>query len=45
MVLEGSGKANVEEEADRLTEGAKADIERDGIIWDTEFYVLLAEKK
>ncbi|KAL4779876.1 hypothetical protein BJX76DRAFT_361368 [Aspergillus varians] len=45
MILQENGKPNVEEEVQRLEKGAKADIERDGIFWDSDEHVLLAQKK
>ncbi|THC87278.1 hypothetical protein EYZ11_013277 [Aspergillus tanneri] len=45
MILLASGKPNVEEEFQRLARGAKADIQRDGIFWDSDEHVLFAQKK
>lgn len=45
MILQASGTPRAEEEFERLAEGAKADIERDEIFWDSDEHVLLAQKK
>jgi hypothetical protein len=45
MILQASETPGAEEEFKRLSEGAKADIERDGIFWDSDEHVLLAQKK
>ena len=45
MILQASGASNVDEEYQRLADGAKADIERDGIFWNSDEHVLLAQKK
>ncbi|KAL2859776.1 uncharacterized protein BJX67DRAFT_386642 [Aspergillus lucknowensis] len=45
MILRARGEENVEAEATRLDEGARRDIERDGIFWDSDEHVLLAQRR
>ncbi|KAL2830289.1 hypothetical protein BDW59DRAFT_158618 [Aspergillus cavernicola] len=45
MILLASGKSNVEEEMQRLEQGARRDIERGGLFWDSDEHVLLAQRK
>ncbi|KAK0118232.1 hypothetical protein ONS95_012535 [Cadophora gregata] len=44
-IIQAIGKPDAEQEIKRLADGAKADIERDGIFWDSDEHVLLAQKK
>lgn len=45
MILQANGTPNLKEEYQRLENGAKVDIERDGFFWDSDVHLLLAQKK
>ena len=45
MILMGSGRAGAEEKAERLLAEAKNEVQVDGFIWDTDYHVLLAQKR
>ncbi|RDW58235.1 hypothetical protein BP6252_13646 [Coleophoma cylindrospora] len=45
LVMQGSGVADVEDKAESLRAGAVSDLENNEIYWDSDLWVLLAQRK
>ncbi len=45
MVLQASAKEGIEQDSNRLSQGGEKEITQEGFYWDSDLYVLLAQKK